>query len=159
MGAFDQSCRARSLMRLAPIVLVASGLAACSSDLARFNDDGLSHPYASRPPANSNVAAAQPSSRRVDARPPPPPTHPDGTGTRAARPVKRDWDWDGGTAVTVAPGDTIASIAHKHHVPASVIMQANGIRPGSLLPPGQRLVIPRYHRGAEPHIANAHGPS
>jgi murein DD-endopeptidase MepM/ murein hydrolase activator NlpD len=80
------------------------------------------------------------------------------TGT-VAHNGKRDWDWDGGTAVTVQRGDTIASLAHKHHVPASVIMQANGIRPGSPLPPGQRLVIPRYHHGAEPHVANAPAPS
>src|SRR5262249_30079400 len=157
MGAFDQSSRARGLIRLAPIALIASGLAACSSDISRFHDDSLSNPYASRPPANSNVAAAQPSSGRVDARPLPPPTNPDVTGTVAGRPGRRDWDWDGGTAVTVQRGDTIASIAHKHHVPASVIMQANGIRPGSPLPPGQRLVIPRYHHGVEPQIANAHG--
>jgi murein DD-endopeptidase MepM/ murein hydrolase activator NlpD len=40
-----------------------------------------------------------------------------------------------------------------------VIMQANGIRPGSPLPPGQRLVIPRYHPGAEPPVARAPEPS
>jgi len=157
MGAFRESCRSRGLIRLAPIALIASGLAACSSDIARFNDGALSNPYASRPPANGNVAAAQPAPAPgpIDAQPlPPPPARSDITGT-VAHTGKRDWDWDGGTAVTVQRGDTIASIAHKHHVPASVIMQANGIRPSSPLPPGQRLVIPRYHHGAEPHIASA----
>jgi len=156
MGGFPELRRARALMRLAPIALIASGLAACSSDLARFNDESLSNPYASRPSANSNVAAAQPASGHVDARPlPPPPSRSEITGTVAKRPGKHEWDWDGGTAVTVQSGDTIASIAHKHHVPASVIMQANGIRAGSPLPPGQRLVIPRYHPGAEPHMASS----
>jgi murein DD-endopeptidase MepM/ murein hydrolase activator NlpD len=158
MGAFFESCRARGLIRLAPIALIASGLAACSSDLARFNDGALSNPYASRPGANSNVAAAQPApppaAGSIDARPLPPPSHADITGT-VARTGRRDWDWDGGTAITVAPGDTIASLARKHHVPPAAIMQANGIRPGSPLPPGQRLVIPRSHHAAEPHIANA----
>src|SRR5262249_19576519 len=132
MGAFFESCRARGLIRLAPIALIASGLAACSSDIARFNDGALSNPYASPPPANSNVAAAQPAAPpaagSIDARPlpPPPPHSADITGT-VARTGKRDWDWNGGTAITVARGDTIASLAHKHHVPASVIMQANGI--------------------------------
>jgi murein DD-endopeptidase MepM/ murein hydrolase activator NlpD len=154
MGAFLESCRPRGLIRLAPIALIASGLAACSSDIARFNDGALSNPYASRPPSSS-MAAAQPApdSGHVDAQPLPPPPRSDITGT-VARSGKRNWDWDGGTAVTVAPGDTIASLAHKHHVPASVIMQANGIRPGSPLPPGQRLVIPRYHAG-EPRMAGA----
>jgi murein DD-endopeptidase MepM/ murein hydrolase activator NlpD len=159
MGAFLESCRARGLIRLAPIALIASGLAACSSDLARFNDGALSNPYASRPGANGNMAAAQPApppaAGSIDTRPlPPPPSHADITGT-VARTGKRDWDWDGGTAITVAPGDTIASLARKHHVPPAAIMQANGIRPGSPLPPGQRLVIPRSHQAAEPHIANA----
>src|SRR6516225_9446225 len=101
MGAFLESCRARGLIRLAPIALIASGLAACSSDLARFNDNALSNPYASRPPANNNVAAAQPAPAPgpIDARPLPPPGHADITGS-VAHTGKRDWDWDGGTAVT-----------------------------------------------------------
>jgi murein DD-endopeptidase MepM/ murein hydrolase activator NlpD len=146
MGAFFESCRARGLIRLAPIALIASGLAACSSDLARFNDNALSSPYASRPPAPSAAL----SEGSVDAQPlPPPPSRGDVTGG-VNRVGKRDWDWDGGKAIIVARGDTIASLAHKYHVPAAVIMQANGIRPGSPLPPGQRLVIPRYHPGSEP---------
>jgi murein DD-endopeptidase MepM/ murein hydrolase activator NlpD len=162
MRAFVESCRSRGSLPLVLIALVASGLAACSSDVARFNDGSLSSPYASRPPANDNMAAAaQPApGRQVDARPLPPPSNgyaapgrSDITGTVAGNP-RRDWDWNGGTAITVAPGDTIGSIAHKHHVPASVIMQANGIRPGSPLLAGQRLVIPRYH-GDGTHIANA----
>ena len=155
MGAFLESCRSRGLIRLAPIALIASGLAACSSDIARFNDGALSNPYASRPPSSS-VAAAQPApdAGHVEAQPLPPPSRSDITGT-VARSGKRNWDWNGGTAITVAPGDTIASLAHKHHVPAAVIMQANGIRPGSPLPPGQRLVIPRYHPAGEPRMAGA----
>jgi murein DD-endopeptidase MepM/ murein hydrolase activator NlpD len=151
MGAIFKSCRSRGLMRLAPIVLIASGLGACSSDIARFNDGSLSNPFASHP-ANSNVAAVQPAPAggQIDAQPLPPPRS-DITGTVAKR--KGEWDWNGGTAITVAPGDTIASISHKYRVPAAVIMQANGIRPGSPLPPGQRLVIPRYHPGGEPHMA------
>ena len=156
MGAFLESCRSRGLIRLAPIALIASGLAACSTDTARFNDNALSNPYASRSPG-SNVAAAPPAPAggTVEAQPLPPPSRSDITGT-VARTGNRDWDWNGGTAITVAPGDTIVSLSHKYRVPASVIMQANGIRRGSPLPPGQRLVIPRYHHG-EPRIAHAGG--
>jgi murein DD-endopeptidase MepM/ murein hydrolase activator NlpD len=153
MRALAKSCRARGSLQLALVALIASGLAACSSDIARFNDNALSNPYASRPPANSNVAAAQPApTGQVDARPLPPPGS-EVTGSVPAAYGKRDWDWDGGTAITVAPGDTIASIAHKHHVPAAAIMQANGIHRGSPLLAGQRLVIPRYRHGAETHMA------
>jgi murein DD-endopeptidase MepM/ murein hydrolase activator NlpD len=163
MRASVESCRSRGSLPLVLIALIASGLAGCSSDVARFNDGSLSNPYASRPPANDNVAAAAlpAPGRQVDARPLPPPSNGYGaparsdiTGTVPGN-AKRDWDWDGGTAVTVAPGDTIGSIAHKHHVPAAVIMQANGIRPGSPLLAGQRLVIPRYHHGEGTNVANA----
>src|SRR5262249_36210476 len=58
------------------------------------------------------------------------------------------WSWDGGTAVTVAPGETIDKIAVRHGVPASVILQANGLTSASAVRPGQRLVIPRYNATA-----------
>jgi murein DD-endopeptidase MepM/ murein hydrolase activator NlpD len=152
MRAFVESCRCRGSLQLALAALIASGLAACSSDVARFNDGALSNPYASRPPVNDNVAAApQPGpTNRVDTRPLPPPAAPEVTGSVRH---EREWDWNGGTAVTVAPGDTIGSLAHKHHVPASAIMQANGIRSDAPLRVGQRLVIPRYRHGEEPHMA------
>src|ERR1700693_1866874 len=121
MRAIVESCRSRGPLPLVLIALIASGLAACSSDATRFGDSPLSNPYASRPPANNNVASTQPApNNQVDTRPLPPPT-PEVTGSVTR---DRNWDWDGGTAITVAPGDTIASIARKHHVPAAVIMPA-----------------------------------
>jgi murein DD-endopeptidase MepM/ murein hydrolase activator NlpD len=54
------------------------------------------------------------------------------------------WTWDGGSPVTVGYGDNIESIARKYHVPASAIMQTNGITNAAQIRPGQRLVIPRY---------------
>jgi murein DD-endopeptidase MepM/ murein hydrolase activator NlpD len=54
------------------------------------------------------------------------------------------WTWDGGRPVTVARGETISSIARRNSVPVSAILQANGMRRGAVLRPGQRLVIPRY---------------
>ena len=68
----------------------------------------------------------------------------------AARSVVRkpapngNWSWDGGTAITVAPGETVDAIARRYGVPASVIMQANNIASPAIIYPGQRLVIPRY---------------
>jgi murein DD-endopeptidase MepM/ murein hydrolase activator NlpD len=51
--------------------------------------------------------------------------------------------WEGGTPITVAPGDTIETISRRYDVPVAAIMEANSItRPGSIHP-GQRLVIPR----------------
>ncbi len=68
---------------------------------------------------------------------------PDVTGSVPRR-TAGQWSWDGGTAVTVAPGDTVDAIARRHGVPASVIMRANNIAAPQAIQPGQRLVIPRY---------------
>jgi membrane-bound lytic murein transglycosylase B len=57
-----------------------------------------------------------------------------------------NWSWDGGTAITVAAGETIDTIARRYGVPASVIMQANNITAPATLYPGPRLVIPRYNQ-------------
>jgi murein DD-endopeptidase MepM/ murein hydrolase activator NlpD len=100
---------------LAPIVLAAAG---CSADSSRFGDDS------SRGQGEATgTIAGQPTSRRAAG------------GT---------WIWDGGTAVTVARGDSVDTIAHRHHVPASVIVQANNLKSPGTVRPGQRLVIPRY---------------
>lgn len=66
---------------------------------------------------------------------------------------QKAWDWDGGTAVTVSQGDTLESLSKRHRVPASAIMQANGITSPSGLKSGQRLVIPRYNHAAAPASA------
>jgi murein DD-endopeptidase MepM/ murein hydrolase activator NlpD len=43
----------------------------------------------------------------------------------------------------VGYGETVDGIARKHGVPASAILQTNGVRDASQIRPGQRLVIPR----------------
>jgi murein DD-endopeptidase MepM/ murein hydrolase activator NlpD len=100
---------------LAPIVLGAAG---CSADSSRFNDD----PFRGQPEA-TGTTAPQPTSRRA------------GSGT---------WSWDGGTAITVARGDTVDAIARRHHVPAAIIIEANNLKPPNTVRPGRHLVIPRY---------------
>ncbi len=90
----------------------------------------------------------------------PPPAHaaprpasPDVTGSvPAVKPAapSGSWNWDGGTAVTVAQGDTVDAISRKYGVPASAIMQANNLVPPAILYAGQQLVIPRYQSNASP---------
>jgi murein DD-endopeptidase MepM/ murein hydrolase activator NlpD len=81
----------------------------------------------------------------------------DVTGTvQAPRQQGAQWSWDGGTAVTVSPGETIEAIARRHGVPASAIMQANGLTSAAIRP-GQRLVIPRYN--ATTNNATARAPA
>ena len=62
-------------------------------------------------------------------------------------PAATHWAWNGGSAVTVGYGETIESIARRHGVPASAILQTNGIRDARQVRPGQRLVIPRNVTG------------
>jgi murein DD-endopeptidase MepM/ murein hydrolase activator NlpD len=77
----------------------------------------------------------------------------------APRPVApaptRTWDWNGGTPVTVAPGDTLETLSRRYGVPASAIMQANAIVSPTGIRPGQRLVIPRYNTSS---VAAARAP-
>jgi murein DD-endopeptidase MepM/ murein hydrolase activator NlpD len=91
----------------------------------------------------------------------PPSASPDITGSvnpppsapgRAPQPANKssNWDWDGGTAVTVGPGETAAVIAHRYGVPATALMQANGITDPNQVQTGRRLVIPRFNSAASP---------
>jgi len=54
------------------------------------------------------------------------------------------WSWDGGIPVTVAQGETVESIAHRHGVPVGAVLAANHIASPNAIQAGQRLVIPRY---------------
>jgi murein DD-endopeptidase MepM/ murein hydrolase activator NlpD len=77
------------------------------------------------------------------------PAAPDVTGSVAPKPAPSGhWTWDGGTAITVARGDTIDTISRRYGVPASAIANANNLPPASALNPGQHLVIPRYSNSA-----------
>src|SRR5665647_2561115 len=60
------------------------------------------------------------------------------------------WTWDGGSPVTVGHGETVEHIAKKYGVPASAILQTNGISNAASIKPGQRLVIPRYVTNTAP---------
>jgi len=66
------------------------------------------------------------------------------TAHRAPSQPAGHWTWDGGSAVTVVRGETVAMIARKYGVPVSAIMQVNHISNPVAIQPGQRLVIPRY---------------
>src|SRR5262249_14841884 len=69
-----------------------------------------------------------------------------------------NWDWDGGTPVTVAPGETVDGLSRRYGVPSAAIMRANGLSPGSPLQPGQRVVIPRYNDASIVARAANHAP-
>jgi murein DD-endopeptidase MepM/ murein hydrolase activator NlpD len=165
--------------RAAALTLTAIGIAGCSADSLRFNDN----PNA-RVDTTASIPSAQPApAGAVESRPLPPataqagpppsanmpagtsgggrgmasytpgnnPAHAsapasDVTGSVAASKsaASGHWSLQGGTSLTVAPGETVESISRRHGVPPSAIMQANNLNPSGAIHPGQQLVIPRY---------------
>ena len=168
MSRVLEMVRSRRWPRAAVLALMSIGVAACSSDTSRFNDNpfaALSHPETT----GSVVQGAPPQTQtapvgRVESRPLAPqstqaqplqpatklaaagPGVPAASGSVVRKPASASggWSWDGGKAITVGPGDTIDAIARRNGVPASAIIQANNIAPSATVYPGQRLVIPRY---------------
>ncbi len=147
------------------ISLIGLGAASCS-DSGRFSDTFGS---ASPPPSEvtGSIPAQPATNRMVSSRPLPPIASADaqgvsggGRGMGSYQPQNSEitgsvhqappppppptWSWDGGIAITVAPGETLETIAHRHGVPVAVIMRANHISNPAAVHVGQHLVIPRY---------------
>src|SRR5215469_8901050 len=153
MSGGSEMLRSRFSPRAAVLALVSVGVAACSADTTRFNDNpfaSLSNPAptASMPQAQTAQMPQPHSATSVAVNSVPGPGRSgtsEVTGSVVHKPGSSgNWSWDGGTAVTVAAGETIDTIARRQGVPASVIMQANNITAPATIYPGQRLVIPRY---------------
>jgi murein DD-endopeptidase MepM/ murein hydrolase activator NlpD len=125
-----------------------------AAPVGRVESTQLATPNANRPASVSSESGVAGGGRGLASYHPAPAASPEITGSVQA-PVARkpppspQWTWDGGTAISVAQGDTIDSIARRHSVPASAIMQANGITGPAILHPGQRLVIPRRQQASQ----------
>lgn len=181
MRSHVEPFRSSAWSRLTIVVAFAALVAGCSSEATRFNDGPFANPYTSRnsgpaPSADVTGSVNRPvQGSQIESRPLPqaqggalpPPASSDVTGTVAARPQPApastaqrsgNWDWEGGTAVTLAPGDTLDTVAHRYGVPVSAIAQANGLAPNAQVHTGQRLVIPRYNYSGTP-TRSASGPS
>jgi murein DD-endopeptidase MepM/ murein hydrolase activator NlpD len=140
------------------ISLIGLGAASCSSDSGRFGDVFGSNTQ-SRGETTGSIPQA--GSGRVESRPLPhlAAAEPQGssgggqgmasyqpndvTGSVPAAPPPPTWTWEGGTPITVAPGDTLETISRRHRVPVSAIMQSNNISSPAAVRPGDHLVIPR----------------
>jgi murein DD-endopeptidase MepM/ murein hydrolase activator NlpD len=167
--------RSLQLLRLAMLATIAVALVSCSADTQRFEIN----PFRSKAPSNE-ITGSVPSQKHasVQSQPLPPPTgvpqtRPAVTGKAGGSPgmasyepgqsrditgsaSKHGWNWNGGTAIIVHPGDTIDGLVHRYGVPASAIAEANNLANGRALRPGQRLVIPKYETtgSTTPHVAS-----
>ena len=83
---------------------------------------------------------------------------PGGDVTGSLPPPPPRFTWEGGTPITVGPGETIETISHRYGVPVAAIMEANSISQPGGIRPGQHLVIPR-RRGPGPVAAAAAPPT
>ncbi len=158
MGCAKAGWGARRALRWGALAAVAVGAAACSSEATRFNE-GYGTPYAGGPAASQGPPGQPAPAGQVERQPLPqyqsPPPAPDVTGSVPSA-NGGHWDWQGGTPVVVAQGETISTLAHRYNVPTQAIMQANKITNPASIQPGQRLVIPRYvNHGGPAQLAHA----
>src|SRR5262249_52270764 len=123
MWGVVEMLRSRLFPRAAVLALVAAGVAACSSDTSRFNENpfaSLSHSdtTASIPQAQTAQAQQSHSGSGTTAVAANSPAH-SGAGEGAgsvARKSSGNWTWEGGTAITVAAGDSVETIARRYGV-------------------------------------------
>src|SRR5580700_1191814 len=146
--------------RIVAVSLIGLGVANCSSDSGR-----LSNIFGSNSAPRNDTTGSIPQSTpagHVDSRPLPhlagaepqgssgggqgmasyEPHSTEITGSVPAAPPPPAWTWEGGTPITVAPGETLDMISRQHGVPVSAIMQANNITSPAMVHVGDHLVIP-----------------
>jgi murein DD-endopeptidase MepM/ murein hydrolase activator NlpD len=166
--------RSRAWPRFAVLAAVGVAVAGCA-DSARFDANPFADRKAAAPEVTGSIATRAPT-HRVESQPlPAPPTRSGiasgGQGLGAYRPAEHavvatasipqhrpepaqpqgHWTWDGGSPVVVERGQSLENIAHKYGVPASAILQTNGLASAASVKPGRRLVIPRYVVGEVRH--------
>ncbi|MGC5780046.1 peptidoglycan DD-metalloendopeptidase family protein [Methylobacterium sp. NFXW15] len=163
----------RTLSRVALVGIIGGGAAACSSDASRLSSP-FSNPF-SEPAATGSLpdddvkpvaplrtgriqseALGAPGGSRpapmASTLPPPAAATP----TKVASVGSTGWSAQGGTRITVAKNDSLAQMATRYGVPASAILQANGLSSASQVTPGREIVIPAYNNvsGLNPSAAS-----
>ena len=68
------------------------------------------------------------------------------TGTARNLTSHGRWSPKGGTAVTLAQGESLKTLERRYGVPAKTLMKVNGLTSGAQAKPGSRIVIPVYNR-------------
>ena len=163
----------RALSRVALIGIIGGGTAACSSDTMRFGEP-FSNPFASNhasepsatgslpdgdlPPApairTGRIQSEALGAPGVSATPRTAPLASAAASTRLpSAPVPArvastgaaGWSGSGGTTITVSQNDSLNQMSTRFGVPASAILQANGLTSASQITPGRQIVIPVYN--------------
>jgi len=159
-GSF-RSDRFPRISRMLMVGAVSGLAAACSSDTMRFASDPFGNPFSSRQAeptmtgsidtvssAPAGVIEATPLREPGEIRP-----IQTGAAQRAAgqaQPQPRasgpaGWTALGGTPIVVRQGENLTSLSNRYNVPASAILQANGLSREADIAPGASIVIPVYN--------------
>ena len=151
--------RLRSVSRLALVGVLGGLAAACSSETLRMSGDPFANPFKSSASAEPSMTSATPApspapvrTAAVHSQPLAPPA------ATAAAPAMvpaaprvaagsgpAGWSAQGGARVTVASGDSLASLSNRYGVPAQAILSANDLKSGAQVTPGRSIVIPVYN--------------
>ncbi|MFT0892295.1 peptidoglycan DD-metalloendopeptidase family protein [Pseudochelatococcus sp. G4_1912] len=164
---------AGTIKRLAVASLLASTVAACSSDTMRFGDNPFSNPFNETRVADTNPTGSIGYSPTLPVQsaplaPPQQAAYPTSQPavmhtTQAVEAVSgsaKGWSAQGGSAVYVGTGDTLATLSGRYNVPTAAILAANGMTNPSQIAPGQKLVIPVYNpAGSTMPVATAATPT
>ena len=174
MFKFSLKQTLRASTRYGSIALVAGVTAGCSGDMSRFSDSiftgstdnqkqilsqesptydevttgSISPPEKKLSPVretarvspvqSADIAPVKPV-RSAEPAPVEQAAHPAATKVR-----RSGWSAEGGTRVTVAPGESVSTISRRYGVPIKAIRDANGLTAQSTLTAGQPLIIPTY---------------
>ena len=165
MPPMFESSQARTSSRLAAVALISAGLAGCSGDIGRFQDNPFSSTAARGNVPPTEVTGTVPQQTygapvgRVESQPlpgspsaslpPPPPSYRSSTGASApmapprsaAAPAPAPQRSASGTH-TVMAGQSLISIAKLYGKSRGDIARANSIKPDAHVRIGQRLTIP-----------------
>lgn len=166
MCALVEPIRSRSWLRFVASMLMAAAAAGCSADVARFSDNPLSNPFASRSAPRNAIASApvaQPAPvSRVEAQPLPAPAHVPASGSYgypqsnhaafrplrpAAPPAVK------GSMHVVQAGETLSSLGRLYGMSVGDIARANRLEPNHRVQVGEQIVIP-HGRALPSHVAS-----
>lgn len=175
--------RFASWSKLACAIGLASLSAACSSGASRFAENPFANPFGPGPAPTTQpdpmmtgavprgtVQAGQlpppsyPGSAPVASAPLPTPAAAPQPAYAMAQPVRpaagapAGWTAQGGTPVTLQPGESVVTLANRYGVPASAILSANGLTNASQAKPGQQVIIPVYNAVAATRGSAASAP-
>lgn len=151
--------------RLALAILIGTLAAACSSEATRFSENPFGSPFGGKTADATPPVPAAPAGK-VQSRALPPVGQQSKAGS-AAEPDRRivtgsiqpsapqpgkssdvgNWSTTGGTSLTVASGETIATLSSRYGVPETALRAANNLKPGANPAPGSQIIIPVYRYG------------